>query len=169
MSYPRQFWYTFFSELGFLIMPCGFNWHSTTSWLFEGEPATETMLSDGDFKITYTGIDCFFYHLSATLLKQHLALFRLTDTIIRQKLSHENIGLEIPAHYHDHPLLNIRKYEGKKYLQGFSLKAFIYLISTITDQIDPMDWQKEGVHPNYLTDFDTYGCCFLSITKEAIG
>jgi hypothetical protein len=166
MLYTRHFWYDFFSELGFLIMPCGFNWKSTTSWLFEGGVENEIALKDEMFQITYTGIHCFFYHLNETLLKQHLALFRLTDTVIRHKLADKKISLDIPSRYHEYPLPNIRKYEGKKYLQGFSLREYAYMISAITAQIDPMDWQKEGVlTPDYPGDFDTYGFCFLSITK----
>jgi hypothetical protein len=167
MLYPRHFWYTFFSELGFLIMPCGFKWHSTTHWLFEGEPEDETGLSSEHFTIAYMGMDCFFYRLNAALLRQHLALFRFTDTLIRHKLSRENIVLDIPSAYHEHPLPNVGRYEGKKVLQGFSLSEYMVMLSAITDQIDPMDWKKDAqLIPDYLDDFDTYGFCFLAVSKR---
>jgi hypothetical protein len=165
MLYSRHFWYDFFSELGFLILPCGFNWHSTTSWLFDVGGENEIALPDENFKITYTGVHCFFYHLNTALLKQHLALFRLTDKVIRHRLAHEKIVLDIPAHYRTQLLLNVRQYEGKKVLQGFSLREYLYMLSAIADQIDPMDWQKDGHSFDYLGDFDTYGFCFLSISE----
>lgn len=165
MKRDRLFWYEFFSDLGFLVMPCGFNWHSTTQWLFK-DTAEESYLSNDDFKIRLSGIHCFFYNLDDQVLQQYLPLMRFTEHLVRQRLTSRGIELNVPDHYPDVFLTTIRPYDNKPYLNGFSLDQHLFLWSVITNEIDPMDWVKERVTPEYLSDFDAYGLCYLSIEKR---
>ena len=169
-QHGRDRWYPFFADLGFLILPCGFNWHGTTSWLFDREDGeVEESLGDERFTIRHTNMNYFFYRIDHEMLKQALGTMRLTERLIRTKARREGIELGVgtagrDGMEEDLPAPpNASRFEGEAYLEGFSLVGYLRMLAGITNEIDPMRWAEQGVTPNYLGDFDTYGFCFLDI------
>jgi len=184
--FGRDLWYPFFADLGFLIMPCGFAWHNTTSWLFDrAEGEAEELLGDARFTVRHTGIHYFFYRIDRAMLTRALGAMRLTERLIRSKASRQGIDLDAlqKKHYRVENTSftapgrgkeflappNVRRFEHKPWLDGFSLFGYLTLLASITNAIDPMRHAEDGGESEYLMDFDTYGLCFLEIAPASPG
>lgn len=158
MKRDRKFWYSFFSELGFMIMPYAYQQPSNTSLNCEGKKIGEKLVypeSEG-FNIVKSDAGYFFYHLDEVMLHKALDTMRYADFLIRRKLKKSRIPMKIQpqksknvSRFAKHPLLN-----------GFDPKEFFAIITQITNEMDPLNHQKKA---SYFGDYDTYGFFMLDI------
>lgn len=162
MNRDRKFWYSFFSELGFMIMPYAYNYQSNTLWECESKAIGEELVypeSEG-FRIVKTDTSYFFYHLDEIMLHKALDTMRYTDFLIRRRLQKARVSLNATPpkkskniiRFLKHPLLN-----------GLAPKEFFAMITQITNEIDPLNRQKNS---DYFLDYDTYGFFLLDIEKK---
>ncbi|EAY28616.1 hypothetical protein [Microscilla marina] len=160
MKRDRKFWYSFFNELGFMIMPYAYRYQSNSPFNCElrkiGEPVIYP--ESEEFKIIKSDTGYFFYQLDEVMLHKALDTMRYADFLIRRRLKKKRIPMKIRpqkskniARIAQHPLLN-----------GFDPKEFFAMITQITNELDPLGLQGNA---NYFGDYDSYGFFMLDIEK----
>lgn len=158
MKRDRKFWYAFFADLGFMIVPYAHNWHSTTYWGYDCvEIGEEIHLPESDaYKITRSATSSLFYALDQDTIYKALDGLQQVNQLFEEKLKESNIVLKTSPwrwqRIHDFP--------GKT-------QVFFETLAQVITETDPLSWVKEGVapHPIYANDFDTYGFMMLYIQK----
>lgn len=161
MKRDRKFWYSFFSELGFMIMPYAYNNQSNTLWECESVSiGQEIQYPDSEgFKIVKTDNCFFFYHLDEIMLNKALDTMRYSDFVIRRKLQKRRIVLNNKAPKSK----NIIRFQKYPLLNGLDPKAFFAMIAHVTNELDPLNRRNSS---DYFQDYDTYGFFVLDIEKR---
>lgn len=159
----RIFWYEFFSDLGFIIVPYAYLYHSTTAWKYDHVAIGDNIaLPDSQaYHITKSNKEFFFYHLDEQMQAGVIDVMLQLAPLIDQGLAKYSISFDLLPYWGS----NLSAFAEHPRLKGFSSQMFFSIIAQIIDEFDPFDWQKQGGTSNAWSDLNAYGFLLLDIQK----
>lgn len=154
------------TELGFLVLPCAFNAHSTTQWVYDVYDYDEesNWYEEEGFRIKYLDIHYFFDSPEVGFLASAAPMMQVLGTLMETRLAeNEHIFPKKDATEVEFlPNYEVMLKAGNAHYPAF---RFLQQCAIIANAIDPINWKDYGVELSYLHDFMQYGFCIWKIEK----
>ncbi len=148
-----------------MLVPYAYLYHSTTLWQYDHVPEGGVIdLPESDaYEVTKTNKHFFFYFLDDQMKEQVIDTILQIEPLMSKQLNKHQVSYEVLPYIGS----NLSLFSDQARLKGLSSKAFFSTLVHILNEIDPLDWRKDGLTPNYLGDLDAYGFLILGIQKKS--